>query len=212
MSLLLRLLTTGKSLVGVRDEDNRYRLSTQRLLPKFGSGRNPFQRPADVESGPAATATANGAGAHPSGVEATAEPAQRPGPPLPAELPGKRPRAVAGKPFGTPAPLSSKGPGKEQEQSRHTGFRRFAGWFSPGTRPPNQPAGVSVKPPVQCELSLDRVQVVRNDLSDSDLEIVARQAVAPKSAVTARPAPKPLPQVPGRMARATTRLLSALKT
>jgi hypothetical protein len=38
------------------------------------------------------------------------------------------------------------------------------------------------KPPVQGELSLDRIRVVRNDLSDADLEVVpARTPTAPAS-------------------------------
>ena len=32
------------------------------------------------------------------------------------------------------------------------------------------------KPPVQGELSLDKIKVVRNDLSDADLEVVAGQS------------------------------------
>jgi hypothetical protein len=40
--------------------------------------------------------------------------------------------------------------------------------------------------PTQGELSLDAVKVVRNDLSDSDLEVVA---AAPKKAAAHRPVP-----------------------
>src|SRR5260370_38120811 len=58
---LVRLLTTGKSLVGMQDNLSRYRLTKQRLLPKFGSGKNPFAppektepaKPAPVEAPPA---------------------------------------------------------------------------------------------------------------------------------------------------------------
>ena len=39
---LLRLLTTGKSLVGVKDTESRYRVTSERLLPQFGSAKNPF--------------------------------------------------------------------------------------------------------------------------------------------------------------------------
>ena len=39
---LLRLLTTGKSLVGVRDTESPYRLTNQRLLPQFDPTKNPF--------------------------------------------------------------------------------------------------------------------------------------------------------------------------
>jgi hypothetical protein len=41
---LVRLLTAGKSLVGLKDEQARYRMSDPRALPKFGSSRNPFQK------------------------------------------------------------------------------------------------------------------------------------------------------------------------
>ena len=47
---LLRLLTTGKSLVGVRDTESRYRVTSQRLLPQFGSARNPFSSTGEIES------------------------------------------------------------------------------------------------------------------------------------------------------------------
>jgi hypothetical protein len=40
---LLRLLSTGKSLVGLTDNPHRYRLTQQRLLPCFGSKKNPFR-------------------------------------------------------------------------------------------------------------------------------------------------------------------------
>src|SRR5713226_5980902 len=40
---LLRLLTTGKSLVGLRNSDSRYQVTRQRWLPKFGSKKNPFR-------------------------------------------------------------------------------------------------------------------------------------------------------------------------
>ena len=39
---LLRLLAAGKSLVGMSDAETRYRVTSQRLLPQFGAGRNPF--------------------------------------------------------------------------------------------------------------------------------------------------------------------------
>jgi hypothetical protein len=35
------------------------------------------------------------------------------------------------------------------------------------------------KPPVQTELSLDRIRVLRNDLRDADLEVVPAKAAAP---------------------------------
>src|SRR5258708_22903170 len=46
---LVRLLTTGKSLVGMQDNLSRYRLTKHRLLPKFGSKKNPFAPPIKAE-------------------------------------------------------------------------------------------------------------------------------------------------------------------
>src|SRR6266568_103429 len=40
---LARLLSAGKSLVGGMDNTIRYRMGNPGMLPKFGSGRNPFR-------------------------------------------------------------------------------------------------------------------------------------------------------------------------
>jgi len=69
------------------------------------------------------------------------------------------------------------------------------------------------KPAVQGELSLDRIKVMRNDLSDADLEVVAaRPPVVP--AATA-PTPRAAEEDAGTKSawgRATTRFLGAGKT
>jgi hypothetical protein len=39
---LARLLAAGKSVVGIRDGDTRYRMNEKRLLPRFGAKKNPF--------------------------------------------------------------------------------------------------------------------------------------------------------------------------
>ena len=43
---LMRLLTSGKSLVGLETVESRYRMRSRHLLPKFGSTKNPFATPA----------------------------------------------------------------------------------------------------------------------------------------------------------------------
>src|SRR5258708_32731579 len=40
---LLRLLTTGKSLVGLKKPEHRYHLPGETALPKFGGKKNPFR-------------------------------------------------------------------------------------------------------------------------------------------------------------------------
>src|SRR5260370_41129343 len=39
---LMRLLTAGRSWVGLKDPVSRYQMGRPGMLPKFGSGRNPF--------------------------------------------------------------------------------------------------------------------------------------------------------------------------
>jgi hypothetical protein len=69
------------------------------------------------------------------------------------------------------------------------------------------------KPAVQGELSLERIKVVRNDLSDADLEVVpARASSAP--AATA-PAPRLIEKAEGAKTawgRVTSRILGAGRT
>src|SRR5262245_40632196 len=40
---LMRLLSAGKSLVGVNESTSRYRMGKPGMMPKFGSGNNPFR-------------------------------------------------------------------------------------------------------------------------------------------------------------------------
>ena len=40
---LVRLLAVGKSLMGLREADGRYRVTSKRLLPKFPATKNPFR-------------------------------------------------------------------------------------------------------------------------------------------------------------------------
>ena len=124
---LLRLLTAGRSLIGLK-ESARYREAGPRALPKFELKMQP-SRPAS-------------------------EPDTSPEP------------SVA-------APLPARGIGDAQSPS---GW--FARWAAKWRRPKSSAIPRFNKPLVQGELSLDRVKVLRNDLSESDLEVVpARTAV-----------------------------------
>jgi len=173
MSVLLRLLTTGKSLVGLKDQVHRYRLGTQGLLPKFGPARNPFQEPAD--------------GARGDGREI--------------------PRSEA----GMGSEKGGNGP-RGEEPATSKGLRGLGNWFAGKPVVSGKRGGPPVTPPLQYELSLERVQVVRNDLSDTDLEIVARKLPKPKGVTVVAAPSGTFGRVPTQMARATTRLLEALKT
>src|SRR5215510_3975121 len=48
---LVRLLTAGKSLVGLKDGQIQYRMGDPRSMPKFGSGKSPFQGKAGAQPG-----------------------------------------------------------------------------------------------------------------------------------------------------------------
>jgi hypothetical protein len=156
---LLRLLTTGKSLVGGRDTEIRYRASGERLLPHFGSAKNPFSstvksEPVPAGGRPPAACVENGASSGSEIRSASREPAQA------------RPRGVW----------------------HLKAFAILCGWASKIGGRLYRPRAIAIKsaiprfakPPVQGELSLDKIKVVRNDLSDADLEVVAAKLpVAP---------------------------------
>lgn len=157
---LLRLLSTGKSLVGLTDNPHRYRLSQQRLLPCFGSKKNPF-RSRIVPS-----------------AEKTAEPGSQP--PLQEQLPPAQPAEASAQTArtGTAAPAQARPSGLI---SRGAGL--LGGLFAKRAESGRCGAEPKTKPLVQGELSLERVKVVRNDLSDSDLEVVeAKPAAEPQQA------------------------------
>ena len=67
---LLRLLATGKSLIGVKDTDSPYRMTTQNLLPKFPLAKNPFVSAASLEPAQGAPAPAPASPAEVAGHEA----------------------------------------------------------------------------------------------------------------------------------------------
>jgi hypothetical protein len=174
---LLRLLTTGKSLVSINDAESRYRVTSQRLLPHFGADRNPFICSGKTElaqTGPRSSGD-HGASSMPSGIRST-----------PALI-GEREAVPQSRLQGSVSPVSSS------RQSSGVGLRRrisalLDGWkerlvglFAHRRCKATKPAIPRFpKPPVQGELSLDRIKVLRNDLSDADLEIVpAKPPTAP---------------------------------
>lgn len=153
-----KLLTAGKSLVGGQEATSRYRMHEHLRLPKFISPRNPFA------------------------TEASAADAAR----QEAEVESKRPVRVA----STPPVPTDAAPGRavRRESSGDASWRLSQWWgrvnpFSRVTSPARQVEPLNPcfsKGSVQGELHLDQVRVVRNDLSDADLEIVpARKSPAP---------------------------------
>src|SRR5690554_4471646 len=168
---LVRLLTTGKSLVGLRDSESRYRMRSKHLLPRFGSKGNPFSPPASEPVQAEAPAPKKIARYQMSA----------------AELAAARMKETRRLPEGAPAQTVAAAPDKPPRLAAvrvavSAAMRKLnpVGWFS-RRRVASKPAASELRGPVQCELSLDSVKVVRNDLSDADVVVVAaRTASRPK--------------------------------
>lgn len=177
---LMQLLTVGRSLGRISDEPSRYKMTQQSLLPKFGSVNAPENRARGVSetTNPVVT-RANAAEANVCSAAAINDRKQMNA--VQPELERKSAPNAA-----VPKPAFPRG--------RWTFFR------SPFSRKPKPEALSAV--PVQSELSLDAVKPVRNDLCDSDLELVqaarrrAEVPAQPAAPVTVAPAAPPPPPEP----------------
>jgi hypothetical protein len=189
-----KLLTTGKSLVGLHNSVARYQLR-KGALPKFESSKNPFaSRPHEEPSAasaerepqlpkltPAETAAVSGsAGVPPASAgspkltpteiaAANLKNTQRlPAPIAPAEVALQKSQPVES---AKPAPVVDNWLKKINPLV----------WLGSRKPAPAKPAAPRFgKTPVQGELSLDNIKVMRNDLSEADVEIVPMKARRPK--------------------------------
>jgi hypothetical protein len=184
---LLKLLAAGKSLMGLKGASSRYEVSNQRLLPKFCARKNPFRAsihpqgkaedvmqssPNIVEEEPSGvietTTAADGNLAEPeTGVAVGAEPV--------TEV--------------TPAAAAPQKPVSVQREmpfvAQVTRVRswRIRIWEYLLARIPTLKRSPQLRAPrlapVQRELCLDTVRVVRSDLTDCDVIPVAPVHQAP---------------------------------
>jgi hypothetical protein len=207
---LVRLLTAGKSLVGLRDGDSPYRFTSQRFLPQFGPARNPFTGREQAKSAHTE--------AHSSGlIGDNGAPIAKPAIPASKGEPGATPQKEVG-----PRPVRAKFDARMRAEAL---WRRLAallsGWqvklrglfARSGSKATKSAIPRFPKPAVQGELSLERIQVVRNDLSDADLEIVPAKPMATPAAAT--PAPRLIDKAEGAKSawgRVTSRILGAGRT
>jgi hypothetical protein len=224
---LVRLLASGKSLVGLNNGASPYRVRRQTALPRFGSDKNPFCHAEDGGTAKSQDASNSHSptvlGVHALACLPAADTLKGGSqtPDAPDTLKGGHPTC--------PSPAAPAAAGY-----RRLGWRLRAAFAGLAPKvialvcwPRSRPAKPAVRPspeaPVQAELALDRVRVVRNDLHDTDLEIVAAAggahgatgAAATDLAPTPGRASAP-PMAPAETARlrarATVRLLSALKS
>ena len=153
-------MTAGKSLIGIQDSKSRYRSVDPRAMPKFGSekktdlARESEAKPSVAKSNSESSKTDTSVGADKKVAV--------------GQVVEKTPVATARKPRGSGwvsqwgSKLSSLV--SQKPKPAKTGGARFNGV------------------PVQGELSLDNIKVVRNDLSDADLEVVTRKMAPAKKA------------------------------
>jgi hypothetical protein len=170
---LLRLLTAGKTLVGLKKLEQRYHLPGGKALPQFGGKQNPFRATAFPEktesSCPQEDLVVSGSTAAEMGG-AQLKPEQ--------ELATQDLRPASSQSESTRV-AKHLAAGSEKRSP----FRALLLW---GRAKRARPAsGFGARPLVQAELSLDSVKVMRNDLSESDFEIlpagqVQRDAAAPQ--------------------------------
>jgi len=159
-------------LIGIQDLKSRYRSVDPRAMPKFGSekkvntdlARESEAKPSVAKSNVESSKTDTNAGAD-KNVVATA--------------PADKKVAVAQVVAKTPMATARKA--------------RGSGWVSQWGSKLSSLVSQKPKPaksgvprlngvPVQGELSLDNIKVVRNDLSDADLEVVTRKMAPAKKA------------------------------
>ncbi len=146
---LMQLLTASRSVNGAKDGPSRYKMAEQNLLPKFAPAKRPISlAPASVEE--------NHLSPEVSAVET---------PSLFEQEPVVTARPVVAKSFEE---LKKMMPVEKVSPARKEKFLKtfFAKIF------PARRTRKSSFTPVQAEWSLDKVAVMRNDLSETDLEVV----------------------------------------
>jgi hypothetical protein len=237
---LLRLLTAGKCFDGVGDSSaGRYRMRTPNLLPKFGSDKNPFAKKGKVatkESPATVTATnqnvlaiAKAPAVAPTKPAKTADtrsaaikplPVKRLAGPLPDTRPALAPEKAAKpkNPFAAPAARPASGVSVSGRVGTMLGWSKYLNpltiWRGRESRAARVARPLPARSAVQGELSLDNVKVVRNDLSDADLEVISprRAAVVVAEKMSVVPSLPVVAKGPSAWNRLTARFSRAEET
>ena|ERR1051326_1099651 len=177
---LMRLLAVGSSLRGLKDRRSPYKMTQQHLLPKFGATTS---KGTESKSAPAPgigvalpkaqspcegfAKCARPAGDNERGDMKAIEITMR------DESAGTAMAEEAASP--TPAQSAEVGNSLEvaaRKRSWNLGeITRL--WHWARSKNPFQSKASDQKEPVQAELRLDAIQVVRNDLNEADLEVIA---------------------------------------
>jgi hypothetical protein len=215
---LLRLLSTGKSLIGLKTTANPYRMRTENRLPRFNSEKNPFAPTPKAESAKPGSKAVSGKMETDPLFETEPKAAPAPAPareaPVVAEAkPIEIPEAkkIEAKPV-SPAPAAIVAKPKIREALTGLVKKLNPAAYLPKRQPgPRAGRPKGARPVVQGELSLEKVRVLRNDLNDCDLELVST-----KPATSTGTAGTILPTMPGSRVttwgRLTSRIAGAMQT
>src|SRR5439155_19828131 len=155
---VMKLLSVSKSFAGGRNQPGRYKMAEQGLLPKFA----PMGRPVSLAPKRKSDQLAPG----PESNGARTIPLN---PPPPQFFPAAEP---------VTEPVKT-GASRARAAVCVNGKAAATNWFRLGNTPfVNRPVErQKPMPTAQAELSLEAVKPMRNDLSDSDLQIVPAQPV-----------------------------------
>ena len=195
---LIRFLAAGSSLRGIKDRRSPYKMVQQNLLPKFGAEKGEEKAPAPQAAPTPQPPAVSRPVVRPKHGQQTRERMRmsesgadpkndapdglKPGPQSQQGRGGTRPYRAAGDLKPSPQSVekmqtsAAEGVAKKMPvETTGTGgiFRRWAQMKNPFRAKPVVRKAV---PPVQAELRLESIKVVRNDLSEADLEIVPRAA------------------------------------
>jgi hypothetical protein len=222
----------------MRNDGSRYREGSRRLLPKFGSGgarlRGSGQEVSVPETRPLLQDAASANVDRQEAEASKAAGAVRTGPALLTRAKSfwsagasatrrvirlksdaaKSPKPALASPFSQ-TPKTAERP----QEAGSTGgvLGKITAWVKWGRKSAGRMNADAAKTPVQCEFSLDTVRVVRNDLSDADVEVVAARPPAakpeaPKPATEpARPMAEPAQAAETAWGRVTEQMFGAGK-
>ena len=189
---LMQLLAVGKSIIGLSAGRSPYRMREENLLPKFGPAKGAKSKPpAPVEAAPSL----------PKSVPKVDEPKTSR---AAIETKGTEMNAiVAGTATESEPGRTSRSAETAYPIGRWTRLNPFHARFSKQ----------SEAAPVQGELLLETVKVMRNDLSDADLEVVSSEQNSPPRSGSAQRKPAGESESTGLMlGRMTARLFGAGRT
>lgn len=177
---LMRLLTTGKTLVDLKATTHRYHMPGKNLLPKFGTVKDPFKAAAKNPTAPAPVVVVAEARPKPSYT--------RPVKILAADLKETQrlPESPAKMKETKRLPFVAARNGVQKQNLPPASLNKILGslvaaaakWnplakWSARKSPAKSAVPRFSKPAVQQgELSLENIKVVRNDLQDTDLDVL----------------------------------------